>query len=73
MDVNNNSDTIFVETLMIVICNNSDIYDKIIINYWFNIINYISKNKLENKIKIYLVFGKGSNTQKFKDIKKNMV
>ena len=72
MDVNNNSDTIFVEILMIVICNNSDIYDKIIINYWFNIINYISKNKLENKIKIYLVFGKGSNTQKFKDIKKNI-
>tara|TARA_B110001452_G_scaffold99995_1_gene82935 strand:- start:2415 stop:3254 length:840 start_codon:yes stop_codon:yes gene_type:complete len=72
MDVTNNSDKIFVETLMIVICNNSDIYDKIIINYWFNIINYISKNKLENKIKIYLVFGKGSNTQKFKDIKKNI-
>ena len=72
MDVNNNSNKIFVETLMIVICNNSDLYDKIIINYWINIINYITKYKLEDKIKIYLVFGEGSNTKKFKDIEKNI-
>jgi len=62
-----------IDSVILVVCNNSELYDSIILNYWTYIIKYISGNNLQNQIQIYLLFGRGSNTKKFKDIQKNII
>lgn len=62
-----------IDLAIVVICNNSELYDNIILNYWTYFIKYISENNLKNQIQIYLLFGKGSNTEKYKHIQKNII
>ena len=59
--------------IMEVMASNSEIYDDIILNYWIPIIKYISREKLENEIQIFLVFGKDTKTDKFKEIEENII
>tara|TARA_R110000822_G_scaffold45353_4_gene121388 strand:+ start:2190 stop:2960 length:771 start_codon:yes stop_codon:yes gene_type:complete len=62
-----------VETIVLPICSNSEIYDGIISVYWIPMIKFIREKKLESKIKVFLLFGKGSNISKFKDIQENIL
>ncbi len=55
---------------IIVIASRGEIYDKLIMN-WINIISYVNKNY--SHVKIYLIFGKNSNTDIVDDISDNIL
>lgn len=59
------------KTIILVIASRSEIYDKIINYYWIKFIKFI--NKINNNIKIYLVFGNDVNIDDFSIIKNNII
>ena len=56
-----------------VIASNSEIYNKIILNYWVPLIKYIYEKKIEEEIQIFLIFGKDTKIDEFKEIEKNII